>query len=95
MSDDGKSNSLRLSEEGEDGLEELVTCFGSSKIQYGLATIDVQDGKGKKVVTFPEKTRAKMNTRILFQELLIIWQPDGAPILRKSACAHHVTDVST
>ena len=49
MSDDGKSNSLRLSEEGEDGLEELVTCFGSSKIQYGLATIDVQDGKGKKV----------------------------------------------
>jgi len=29
------------------------------------------------------------------KQVLIIWQGEGTPILRKSACAHHAKDVTT
>ena len=34
------------------------------------------------------------NKLIEFQYVLIIWQGEGTPILRKSACAHHAADVT-
>merc|ERR1711915_20533 len=72
--DAGQSNSLVVEEEGDGGLEELLTEFNSGRYQYGLTGIQ-SEGKGVK-------------------QLLIVWQGEGTPILRKSACAHHVAEVT-
>ena len=80
-----------VEEEDEGGLEELVSEFNSGRYQYGLTGLQ-SDGKGVKVCFRLSKPNLK-NSYFL-QQILIIWQGEGTPILRKSACAHHAADVT-
>lgn len=68
------------------GLDDLLSNFHSARIQYGLVGVDT--AKGRRV------SLAKSYQIIKYpQNLLVIWQGE-APILRKSACAHHTEEVT-
>ena len=93
----GQSNTLNVEEEGEsaaDGgaLDDLIVEFNSGRYQYGLAGVKIENrGIRVKIHCFNILMISISNFSI--QHVLLIWQGEGTPILRKSACAHHAQDV--
>jgi len=78
--DSGQSNSLIVEEEGE----------GEAGDNGGLEAMVAEFNSGRYQYGLAGIKSAGKGVK----HVLIIWQGEGTPILRKSACAHHARDVT-